>query len=88
MNRRVFVLGGTGTIGRATVRALVARGHEVVCLVRQRLRPRRVPGFADWTQALAGAELRFGDALVDQQQGRRGRRTIDVDVDAACHRVQ
>ena len=26
------MLGATGTIGRATVRALVARGHEVVCL--------------------------------------------------------
>ena len=32
--RRVLVLGGTGTIGRATVRALVDRGHAVVCLVR------------------------------------------------------
>ena len=28
--RRVFVLGTTGTIGRATVRALLARGHEVL----------------------------------------------------------
>ena len=28
------MLGATGTIGRATVRALVARGHEVVCFVR------------------------------------------------------
>ena len=32
--RRVLVLGGTGTIGRAAVAALVARGHLVVCLVR------------------------------------------------------
>jgi divinyl chlorophyllide a 8-vinyl-reductase len=31
------VLGATGTIGRATVRALVQRGHEVVCLVRPRV---------------------------------------------------
>lgn len=31
---RVFVLGATGTIGRATVAALLARGHEVVCFVR------------------------------------------------------
>ncbi|TXN51928.1 epimerase, partial [Methylobacterium sp. WL18] len=30
-SRRVLVLGGTGTIGRATVRALVSRGHAVVC---------------------------------------------------------
>lgn len=33
--RRVLVLGATGTIGRATVRALVACGHVVVCLVRR-----------------------------------------------------
>jgi divinyl chlorophyllide a 8-vinyl-reductase len=32
--RRVFVLGATGTIGRATVRALEQRGHDVVCFVR------------------------------------------------------
>ncbi|QJR35820.1 NAD(P)H-binding protein [Gemmatimonas groenlandica] len=31
---RVFVLGATGTIGRATVRALVRQGHEVVCFGR------------------------------------------------------
>jgi divinyl chlorophyllide a 8-vinyl-reductase len=33
---RVFVLGATGTVGRATVAALVAQGHRVVCLVRNR----------------------------------------------------
>ena len=33
--RRVLLLGATGTIGRATAAALVARGHEVVCLVRR-----------------------------------------------------
>jgi divinyl chlorophyllide a 8-vinyl-reductase len=32
--RRVFVIGATGTIGRASVRALVQAGHEVVCFVR------------------------------------------------------
>lgn len=37
--KRVMVLGGTGTIGRAAVRALVGRGHEVVCLVRPRPGP-------------------------------------------------
>jgi divinyl chlorophyllide a 8-vinyl-reductase len=34
--RRVLLLGATGTIGRATVAALLARGHEVTCLVRPR----------------------------------------------------
>ena len=32
--RRVLLLGATGTIGRATAAALLAKGHEVVCLVR------------------------------------------------------
>jgi divinyl chlorophyllide a 8-vinyl-reductase len=32
--RRVLLLGATGTIGRATLAALAARGHEVVCFVR------------------------------------------------------
>ncbi len=40
---RVIVLGATGTIGQATVRALVARGHEVDCLVRPRPGPGRGP---------------------------------------------
>jgi divinyl chlorophyllide a 8-vinyl-reductase len=31
---RVLLLGATGTIGRATLCALQAQGHEVVCLVR------------------------------------------------------
>lgn len=34
MNRRIAMLGASGTIGRATVRALVELGHEVVCFVR------------------------------------------------------
>jgi divinyl chlorophyllide a 8-vinyl-reductase len=37
--RRVLLIGATGTIGRATARALVARGHEVVCFVRPRSTP-------------------------------------------------
>ncbi len=59
--RRVLVLGATGTIGQATVRALVARGHEVVCFVRPRagaggtLTPDDVAGL------LPGARLRLGD---------------------------
>lgn len=32
--KRVVMLGATGTIGRATVRALVRHGHAVKCLVR------------------------------------------------------
>ncbi len=33
--KRVLVVGGTGTIGRAVVRALAAAGHEAVCFGRR-----------------------------------------------------
>ena len=32
--KRICLLGATGTIGRATLRALLQRGHEVVCFTR------------------------------------------------------
>ena len=37
MSQRVVVLGGTGTIGRAAVAALVEAGHRVVCFGRARV---------------------------------------------------
>jgi divinyl chlorophyllide a 8-vinyl-reductase len=52
--RRIFMLGATGTIGRATARALVQRGHDVVCFVRPN-------SGAVTTPQLRGATLRFGD---------------------------
>ena len=58
------MLGATGTIGRATVRALVQRGHEVVCFVRARAGQGGATGLAglDSTQRmLPGAVLRVGD---------------------------
>ena len=58
----MLVLGATGTIGRATVRALVDRGHDVVCLVRRRAGPGATLGPADSARLLGGATLRFGDA--------------------------
>jgi len=33
-SKRVLLFGATGTIGQATARALLRRGHEVVCIVR------------------------------------------------------
>lgn len=51
--KRVLMLGATGTIGRATVAAMVARGHHVTCIVRAQ------PDVAV-QQALTGAEVRVG----------------------------
>ena len=59
--KRVLLLGASGTIGRATARALVLRGHEVVCFVRpSALAGRRLPS-QDSADPLAGTVLRFGD---------------------------
>lgn len=48
--KRVLMLGATGTIGRATLRAVVARGHQVTCITRQ-----SVPDLPD------GATFRVAD---------------------------
>lgn len=77
MPRRVFVVGATGTIGQATVRALLLRGHEVVCFVRPhagvggRLSP------DDSAKCLPGATVRVGnvrDAASLARDGFRGER--------------
>ena len=57
----MLVLGATGTIGRATVAALLARGHEVVGFARPSASADACG--ADRRRGLpAGAVLRFGDA--------------------------
>ena len=59
--RRVLVLGATGTIGRATARALVQRGHDVTCFVRPRAGVSGALSADDSARLLPGAALRFGD---------------------------
>jgi divinyl chlorophyllide a 8-vinyl-reductase len=57
---RVLVLGATGTIGRATARALVARGHQCVCIVR------------DGRAKVAGATVRSADVTDPVSLARDG----------------
>ena len=82
--RRAFVIGGTGTIGRATVRALVGRGHEVVCLVR----PQSGVGGAltrdDSARLLAGATVRLGDVSDPVSLARDGFCGEHFDVLVSC----
>ena len=62
---RVMLLGATGTIGRATLDALLARGHEVVCFLRADPHaPRR--GLPE------AAILRFGEVTDPQALARDG----------------
>lgn len=82
--RRVFVIGATGTIGQATVRALVARGHEVVCLVRRRAGAGGRLGESDIARLLPGATLRFGDATDAASLREDGFRDEQFDALVSC----
>jgi divinyl chlorophyllide a 8-vinyl-reductase len=82
--RRVFVLGASGTIGRATVQALVRRGHDVVCLVRQRAGERSAPAADDGARRLAGATIRIGDATDAASLVRDGFRGERFDALVSC----
>lgn len=78
---RVFVIGATGTIGRATVRALVIRGHEVVCFIRP---PRVTGGAAADPDGFAGAAIRVGDVTSAESLARDGFRGERFDVLVSC----
>ena len=68
-----MVLGATGTIGRATVKALVERGHEVVCFLRKGSKA-----------TLPGTTLRFGDVTDPLSLARDGFRGERFDVLLSC----
>jgi divinyl chlorophyllide a 8-vinyl-reductase len=82
--RRVFVLGATGTIGRATVRALVQAGHDVVCFVRPRAGVSGALAPDESAKLLEGASLRFGDVTDAGSLARDGFRGERFDAMVSC----
>ncbi|MEI8267548.1 MAG: NAD(P)H-binding protein [Betaproteobacteria bacterium] len=84
MSRRILVLGATGTIGQATVRALVARGHEVVCFVRPRAGVGGALGPQELARRLPGAELRYGEVTNPLSLARDGLAGERFDVLLSC----
>lgn len=82
--RRVFVLGATGTIGQAAVRALVRRGHDVVCLVRPRAGIGRAPTADRGTTLLGGASVRLGEVTDPASLARDGFRGERFDALVSC----
>lgn len=79
--KRVFMLGATGTIGKATVAALVARGHSVTCFVRPGSKAPDLPDavvirYGDVTDPASIAGEGFGqdrfDAVVSCLASRTG----------------
>ena len=81
---RVLLLGATGTIGRATARALLRRGHTVICWVRPRVAGRVNPLAEDCATRLAGAEVRFVDFLDPPSLQREGLRGERFDAVVSC----
>jgi len=80
---RICLLGATGTIGRATLRELAQRGHEVVCL----LRPRAVGGaFAPRGDGgrFDGVTARFVDFSKPASLARDGFRGERFDAVVSC----
>jgi divinyl chlorophyllide a 8-vinyl-reductase len=80
----VFLLGATGTIGRATAQALVARGHEVVCFVRSRAGVGGQLAPDDSVKLLARTTVRFGDVTDQESLVREGFCGERFDVLVSC----
>ena len=74
--RRVLVLGATGTIGRATVQALLQQGFDVVAVVR--------PGTAARAGLPAAATVREADVLDAKALARDGLAGERFDVWVSC----
>ena len=83
-NKRIFVIGATGTIGRATVRALVRDGYDTVCLVRPQAGVGGALSPDDTVKLLAGATVRFGDVGDPASLARDGFRGERFDAVVSC----
>ncbi len=81
---RILVVGGTGTIGRAAVAELVARGHEVVCVVRPRAGVGGKLTQESARRLLDGAEVRFGDVADPASLAESGFRDERFDAVVSC----
>ncbi|QTD57376.1 NAD(P)H-binding protein [Parasphingorhabdus cellanae] len=76
--KRILLLGATGTIGQATVNALLERGHAVVCFVR------RTDAAVDLSVKFAGAEFRFGEVTDPNSLQREGFEDKKFDALVSC----
>lgn len=78
------MLGATGTIGQATVKALVQRGQEVVCLVRPHGGVGGKLSASDTARLLPGATVRVGDVQDPASLARDGFQGERFDALVSC----
>lgn len=81
---RVLLLGASGTIGMATARALVRRGHQVVCMLRPRQGVASLEADPHLALCLAGASVRWGDATDAVSLRRDGFANEPFDTVVSC----
>lgn len=82
--RKVLLLGASGTIGQATARALLRRGHLVVCLVRPRHDDSSSQSAQRMVTRLPGATIRWGDACDVHSLVRDGFAQDQFDAVVSC----
>jgi divinyl chlorophyllide a 8-vinyl-reductase len=78
------MLGATGTIGGATVRALASRGHDVVCFVRAARKTGGATTRMEQLSSLPGVTLRVGDVADATSLARDGFRGERFDALVSC----
>ena len=82
--KRIFVVGATGYIGKFVVRELVARGYEVVSFARERSGVGASKTAEQTRQELDGSEVRFGDVSDPDSLMKNGIRGERFDVVVSC----
>jgi divinyl chlorophyllide a 8-vinyl-reductase len=80
-SKRIFVIGATGTIGRATVQALVRQGHDVVCFIRARAE-KKISSQAE--VLFEGASIRYGEVSDPHSISEQGFKNEKFDVLVSC----
>jgi len=81
---RVLLLGATGTIGQATAKALVAHGHELVCLVRHKVGAKDQSLAEHTNESLAGCSVRVCDLQSAQSVQHQGLQGEHFDAVVSC----
>ena len=81
---RVLLLGASGTIGRATARALIKLGYQVVCLIRPVKDKQSGVVDSSLQKYLDGADIRYCDATDLASLSRDGFATDHFDAVVSC----
>ena len=80
-SKRIFVIGATGTIGRATVQALIRQGHDVVCFIRARAEKK---ANSQAEVLFEGASIRYGEVSDPHSISEQGFKNEKFDVLVSC----